>query len=94
MTIETDRPGYVVTRRSDAGGRFAIGYSAMYRGRDYLERFLFGDDTDAFLVSRISIRAEAPGRCSATHTFELDRVPKTRFLLLVGDCALYRARAR
>ncbi len=92
VTIETHRPGYAVTRRADAGGRFAIGYSTAYRLTSWADRLITGEERDAYLVSHVSIRAEAMGRCSPIHTFDLDRVPRTGFLLLVGDCDTYRPR--
>lgn len=85
VTLETDRPGYVLVRRADPGGRFSIGYSAMSRRSGVVDSLL-GDPADAQLVTRISIRARASGRCSPTHTFDVEAVPETGFLLLVADC--------
>lgn len=92
VVVETDRPGYRLTRRADAGGHFAVGYSSLYRRISNSERFfdrLFfgGGDSDAEIVSRITIRARGGGRCSPA--VPLQGSYDERVLLLVGDCARY-----
>ena len=96
VVLETDRAGYRLARRADAGGRFAIGYSSLLRrisGAERLvERVLFGGgDTDSMLVSRVTIRARAGARCSPP--VPLERRRDERVLLLVGDCARYEPRS-
>ncbi len=97
VTVETDRPGYAVTRRTDPGGRFSIGYSALQHryssGELFVNNLFLGDETEAVLVSRISIRAEGGGQCAPIQTFPIEKAPRT-LTLLVGSCATYRPRPR
>jgi hypothetical protein len=96
VVVETDRPGYVATARADAGGRFTLGYSAarqMNTGLWPAWPPWLAPTSDADLVSAVSIRAEANGRCSPTQRFAFKDAPRSKFVLLVGDCSRYRPRS-
>jgi hypothetical protein len=95
VVVETDRPGYAARGRSDAGGRFAIGYSAallIRRGGCVDPGIELCPYADADLVKNVSVRAEAGGRCSRVYRFTLEEVPTTGLLVLVGDCGPRRDR--
>jgi hypothetical protein len=79
VLLATDRPGYGKRTRTDAGGRFSFGFSALARevgsGDVVVQQLLFANDPSDDLVSEVVLHVRSPGWRPAEVKFPVRRIP-------------------